>query len=642
MKGPERIIQKLGQDREIKDSLRSTLITPHPLDDVEGIIAELFAKEQGLEIVDPKYFWTQERWDQLQRAKEKDRLQLDHDAPAKSGSLADINSALAGLAYKPAANFTGADTLTFTTSDDGHTGSGGALTATQTVAISVDDVPPVIANVLADASFSDGAAGIAIDAAAGFASPAGLPLTFTATGLPDGLAIDSATGQITGSIDHDASIHAPSTSGSGATLTGTYTVLVTADDGHGGTVSQTFTIEATNEAPYLASPFGGASSVVGATVSVDVGSAFGDLNIGDQLAFAATGLPLGLSIDPTTGVISGKIADTASTGSHPFTVTVTDDKGASTAEAFAWTVGLAAPAASIAANTDGTLTVTGTGVPGDTIAVSFADGSQVTTTITVVGTWLVSSAVPQTSGDVTATQHDASGTTSPTTITAGLVTPTRDALSTIDSSVPIVVRWSSAYARSTMATGVDAGRPRADSVVTSSGSRPTPISTTSVSSVRANGSRSPSSCPVTTTKPVASPRCVTGMPAAAGAATALVTPGTTSTGIPASAHARTSSDPRPRRKGSPPLRRATRSPRWARSTISALISSCDRACAFGDLPASMTSTSGSRIASRSVGASRSWTTTSADSRARRPRTVIRSPSPGPPPMRTTLPPGRRR
>ncbi|MBK8321882.1 MAG: isoaspartyl peptidase/L-asparaginase [Betaproteobacteria bacterium] len=49
--------------------------------------AELFAKDQGLAIVDPKYFWTQERWDQLQKAKERDRIQLDHDAPRKTAAL---------------------------------------------------------------------------------------------------------------------------------------------------------------------------------------------------------------------------------------------------------------------------------------------------------------------------------------------------------------------------------------------------------------------------------------------------------------------------------------------------------------------------------------------------------------------------
>jgi L-asparaginase / beta-aspartyl-peptidase len=43
--------------------------------------AELFAKQAGLEIVDPKYFWTQERWNGLQQAKKADSLKavLDHD-----------------------------------------------------------------------------------------------------------------------------------------------------------------------------------------------------------------------------------------------------------------------------------------------------------------------------------------------------------------------------------------------------------------------------------------------------------------------------------------------------------------------------------------------------------------------------------
>jgi beta-aspartyl-peptidase (threonine type) len=44
--------------------------------------AEKFAKEAGLEIVDPSYFYTEERWKALQRAKAADenKAQLDHDA----------------------------------------------------------------------------------------------------------------------------------------------------------------------------------------------------------------------------------------------------------------------------------------------------------------------------------------------------------------------------------------------------------------------------------------------------------------------------------------------------------------------------------------------------------------------------------
>lgn len=43
--------------------------------------AEKFAAEAGLEIVDPKYFWTKDRWDALQRIKKQDstKMQLDHD-----------------------------------------------------------------------------------------------------------------------------------------------------------------------------------------------------------------------------------------------------------------------------------------------------------------------------------------------------------------------------------------------------------------------------------------------------------------------------------------------------------------------------------------------------------------------------------
>src|SRR5262249_39694555 len=42
-----------------------------------------------------------------------------------------------GLTYSPAANYNGPDTLTITTNDQGNTGSGGALSDTDTVAITV-------------------------------------------------------------------------------------------------------------------------------------------------------------------------------------------------------------------------------------------------------------------------------------------------------------------------------------------------------------------------------------------------------------------------------------------------------------------------------------------------------------------------
>jgi len=53
-----------------------------------GSGADLFAKDAGLEIVDPKYFWTKERWDGLQEAIKEDSTKavLDHGSK-KSGLL---------------------------------------------------------------------------------------------------------------------------------------------------------------------------------------------------------------------------------------------------------------------------------------------------------------------------------------------------------------------------------------------------------------------------------------------------------------------------------------------------------------------------------------------------------------------------
>ncbi|GGM87592.1 isoaspartyl peptidase/L-asparaginase [Dyadobacter beijingensis] len=47
--------------------------------------AEQFAKEKGLEIVDPSYFYTEARYKALQRAKEQEKTELDHDAKDDGG-----------------------------------------------------------------------------------------------------------------------------------------------------------------------------------------------------------------------------------------------------------------------------------------------------------------------------------------------------------------------------------------------------------------------------------------------------------------------------------------------------------------------------------------------------------------------------
>lgn len=47
--------------------------------------AEQFAKEKGLEIVDPSYFYTEARYKALQRAKEQEKTELDHNGDGGKG-----------------------------------------------------------------------------------------------------------------------------------------------------------------------------------------------------------------------------------------------------------------------------------------------------------------------------------------------------------------------------------------------------------------------------------------------------------------------------------------------------------------------------------------------------------------------------
>ncbi len=221
----------------------------------------------------------------------------------------------------------------------------GAAT-TETFAWTVDNNPPTAGAAIAPASGPDGQTIAPIDAGSHFNNPNGLPLTYSVSGLPVGLAIDPMTGMITGKVDHDASANAPTHTGSGATLDGKYTVVVTADDGQGGTATQTFTFDATNNAPVIGTKTADQHNADSQPVSVDVSQAFSDPNTGDTLTYAATGLPKGLAIDPNTGKITGTIDPSASAnGPYSVMVTATDDKGAAATETFAWTLSHDAPIA---------------------------------------------------------------------------------------------------------------------------------------------------------------------------------------------------------------------------------------------------------------------------------------------------------
>ncbi len=116
-------------------------------------------------------------------------------------------------------------------------------------------------------------------------------------------------------------------------------VIYTVSDGQGGTANATLTltIVGTNDTP-LATAFPDQSNYEGSVISVNAAAAFIDPD-GDVLTFSATGLPAGLEINPTSGVVSGVVANgAANDGPYLIVVTANDGKGGTITSTFTWQV----------------------------------------------------------------------------------------------------------------------------------------------------------------------------------------------------------------------------------------------------------------------------------------------------------------
>ncbi|MEX2138898.1 MAG: tandem-95 repeat protein [Pirellulales bacterium] len=283
-----------------------------------------------------------------------------------TGALADINAALNGLSFAPTANYNGAASLQLTTNDQGNSGSGGALSDSDTVNITVNavnDAPvnsipaPQSTNEDTALVFSSGN-GNAINIADQDAGAGPIEVTLTATNgaitLSQTTGLSFSTGDGTGDAvmtftgtvaDINAALNGLSF-GPTANFNGAASLQIAANDqgnsGSGGALSDTdtvnITVNAVNDAPINTVP--GPQSTNEDTALVFSSGNGNAITIADLDAGAG---PIEVSLTATNGAItlsqttglSFSSGDGASDAVMTFTGTVADINAALNGLSFA-------------------------------------------------------------------------------------------------------------------------------------------------------------------------------------------------------------------------------------------------------------------------------------------------------------------
>ena len=149
-------------------------------------------------------------------------------------------------------------------------------------------------------------------------------LVYTATGLPPGLAINTSTGTITGTLAVGDAANNP------------YGVTVIANNGP-YSAWQTFTLTVNCPITFTSVPTD-QNNVEGDDITPLSLSVQATESLGHTITYSASGLPCGLEINPSSGAISGTIAAGAANYS-PYSVTVTATDGTySSNQVFDWVV----------------------------------------------------------------------------------------------------------------------------------------------------------------------------------------------------------------------------------------------------------------------------------------------------------------
>jgi len=222
-----------------------------------------------------------------------------------------VNSGTGLISGKP----TAAGTSTVTLSATNSTGTGSA-----TLTLTITLPKPVISS----ATTASGTVGSAFSYQI---TASNSPTSYSATGLPAGLTVNSGTGLISGN----------------PTAAGTSTVTLSATNSTGGATAK-LTLTIALPGPVITSATT-ASGTVGSAFSYQITAS------NSPTSYAATGLPAGLTVNSGTGLISGK---PTAAGTSTVTLSATNSTSTATAK-LTLTIALPKPVISSATTASGTV-----------------------------------------------------------------------------------------------------------------------------------------------------------------------------------------------------------------------------------------------------------------------------------------------